>query len=88
MILIAIYAPPKLRYKRLSKRINRKYDKNLRMRPLNQSEAESRDNAEIENLEKGGPIAMADYTLINTKGKIFLEKQLRSVVIDLKRNLL
>ncbi|MCL0073139.1 dephospho-CoA kinase, partial [Dehalococcoidia bacterium] len=35
------------------------------IRPLTVSESVSRDFAEIENLGKGGPIAMADFTLIN-----------------------
>jgi dephospho-CoA kinase len=35
------------------------------VRPLSHEEAEARDFAEIENLEKGGPIAMADFTLQN-----------------------
>ena len=32
---------------------------------MTSEQAKSRDYAEIENIEKGGPIAMADYTLIN-----------------------
>jgi dephospho-CoA kinase len=35
------------------------------MRPLTPDEAKKRDYSEIENIEKGGPIAMADYTIIN-----------------------
>lgn len=56
MHIIAIFAPRHLRYERLSYRP---------VRPLSSEEAELRDFAEIENLEKGGPIAMADYTIIN-----------------------
>ena len=29
-------------------------------------EAKARDFAEIENIEKGGPIVMADFTIVNT----------------------
>jgi dephospho-CoA kinase len=56
-IIIAIVAPRRLRHKRLSERS---------IRPLNEGEATSRDYAEIENLEKGGPIANADYSLANS----------------------
>lgn len=54
--VIAIYTTKKLRYERLAKR---------RFRPLTIKEAISRDISEIENLEKGGPISFADYTIIN-----------------------
>lgn len=57
-VVIAIVAPRKLRHKRLAERP---------VRPLNESEASSRDYAEIENLEKGGPIANADYSLANSE---------------------
>ena len=54
--LLCIYAPPEIRYERLSHRP---------VRPLTHDEARSRDIAEIENLNKGGPIALADYMIIN-----------------------
>jgi dephospho-CoA kinase len=56
MAVIAIYTNPPLRLKRLSMR---------KVRPLTKEEASSRDTSEIENLEKGGPIAKADYTILN-----------------------
>ena len=56
MKVIAVYTSRALRYKRISHRPER---------PLTFEEAEQRDFAEIENVEKGGPIAIADYTLIN-----------------------
>ncbi len=65
--VVAVWASPKTRYARLSSRSNR---------PLTAEEAASRDQAEIENLNKGGPIAVADYTIIN---EIPL-KELRKVV--------
>ncbi len=49
--------------------------KNRPVRPLSASEASGRDIAEIENLEKGGPIAIADYYIINNGTKEELEKQ-------------
>jgi dephospho-CoA kinase len=54
MKVVAIFTPRAMRYARLSKRPER---------PLTFEEAEQRDFAEIENVEKGGPIAIADYTL-------------------------
>ncbi len=56
MKLVAIYTTRSMRYARLSQR---------RDRPLSVEEAAQRDYAEIENVEKGGPIAMADYTIVN-----------------------
>jgi dephospho-CoA kinase len=55
-IVIAIVAPRKTRHKQLASR---------HFRPLNEKEATERDYAEIEHLEKGGPIANADYFLAN-----------------------
>ncbi|MCI0474589.1 MAG: AAA family ATPase [Ignavibacteria bacterium] len=54
--LICIYTTKSLRYSRLKERP---------FRPLTEAEAESRDISEIENLDKGGPIAFADYTVLN-----------------------
>ena len=44
------------------------------VRPLTAEMVDSRDVAEIENLEKGGPIAKADYYIMNNGG----EQQLKS----------
>lgn len=55
-IIIAVVAPREIRHNRLAER---------KVRPLTEAEANSRDYAEIENLEKGGPIANADYYLYN-----------------------
>ncbi len=56
MVVVAIVCERDLRYSRLSQRAER---------PLTREEAERRDYQEIEKLEKGGPIAIADYTLLN-----------------------
>ena len=53
---IAIYASPKTRYSRLATR---------EVRPLTAEEAKSRDYAELDNLKKAEPIAMADFTILN-----------------------
>ncbi len=67
LVVIAIYAPPKLRYERLSDRAARHGDDpKMKYRSFTLEEAKARDFAEIENIEKGGPIAMADYTILNT----------------------
>lgn len=67
LIIIAAYAPPKLRYKRLSGRAARHGDDpKMKFRSFTLAAAKTRDFAEIENMEKGGPIAMADYTILNT----------------------
>ncbi|MCX6161015.1 MAG: AAA family ATPase [Ignavibacteriae bacterium] len=54
--LITIYTTKSLRYERLLKRPYRQ---------LSFEEAESRDISEIENLDKGGPVAFCDYLIIN-----------------------
>jgi len=65
MYVVAVYAPPKLRYERLKNR-NLEDDEKQRFRSLKEKEARARDFAEIENIEKGGPIAIADFTILNT----------------------
>lgn len=64
LVVIAVYASPKIRYSRISKRSAQK-DPDLRHRSFSVEDAKARDCAEIENIEKGGPIAMADFTLVN-----------------------
>lgn len=66
LYVLAVYAPPKIRYERLSQRVHNKLkDDAVRFRMLTPEQAQARDYAEIENIEKGGPIVMADYTIIN-----------------------
>ena len=79
MIVVAIYAPPKMRHVRISLRKMPKEDTDLRNRPFTIEEAEKRDYAEIEKLDKGGSIAMADYTLVNTKSKKYFIKQIAAL---------
>jgi dephospho-CoA kinase len=63
---IAIIASPKVRYARLA---GRKYDPvkdpKMRHREATYEQARSRDFAEIEKIDKGGPIAMAHFAIIN-----------------------
>lgn len=56
LTVVAVVAPRHLRYHRLSQRP---------IRPLTSTEAYERDQTEIENLEKGGPIAIADHYISN-----------------------
>jgi dephospho-CoA kinase len=56
LVVVAVVTSRQLRYARLAQRTER---------PLTEAQAEARDISEIENIEKGGPIALADYTLLN-----------------------
>ena len=73
--VIAVWASPETRYHRLGSRAER---------PLTQKEAASRDHTEIENTNKGGPIAMADYTILNESSLSALEEQAIKVLARLK----
>lgn len=68
-IMIAIVSPRGARHKRLAQR---------HFRPLTAREANERDYAEIEHLEKGGPIANADYFLAN-------ESSVETLLADLQK---
>lgn len=65
--LIAIYAEPELRYKRLAER---------KVRTFSPEESRVRDIAELENLNMGGSIAIADYLIQNDKELTDLHKKL------------
>lgn len=56
IILLAVVTNSGVRKERLATR---------EVRPLASEQVDSRDKAEIENLEKGGPIAKADYFVLN-----------------------
>jgi dephospho-CoA kinase len=80
LVVVAVFAPPKLRYSRLVNRTLLSTDVNLKNRPATFDSARSRDFAEIENIEKGGPIAMSDFTLVNTGSVEELISQLEKVL--------
>jgi dephospho-CoA kinase len=84
--VVAVYAPPKLRYERASNRISDKDDKDMRNHEFTKEEVESRDYAEIEKLNKGGTIAMADYTIVNTKDLNYLFTQLDEIIKEIEGN--
>lgn len=56
LVVLALVTGAGVRKARLAKRP---------VRPLTEKEVDSRDHSEIENLEKGGPIAIADYYIDN-----------------------
>jgi len=72
--VLAIYAPPCLRYARLADRPERPYNAEL---------ARSRDCAQIESLQQAGPIAMADWTIQNTGTKQELFTRVAALIQDI-----
>jgi len=70
---IAVFASPEVRFKRLTKRKKERPIKNLK-------EFEERDFTEIEKTYKGGPIARADYMIINEKDLKTFHKNIDSVI--------
>lgn len=87
VVVVAVYAPPKLRHERISRRVMPKDDVDLRHRPRTMEEAEKRDYAELENLDKGPTIAMADYTILNTKDMDFFKKQITEVYKEILKEI-
>ena len=77
MKVIAVIAPPALRYERL---VHRQLDVSGKNRPLSREQALARDYAEIENIEKAGPIAMADHYLLNMGSLDFLIQQIAGIL--------
>ena len=73
--VVAVYASPATRYGRLAGR---------KVRPLTAAEATGRDCAEIENMNKGGPIAMADYTVTNEGTVAELKQQVERIIKKIK----
>ncbi len=73
--VVAVWASPKARYCRLTGRTER---------GLTSEEAASRDRAEIENINKGGPIAMADFTIINDSSLEKLEGKVAKITVKLR----
>jgi dephospho-CoA kinase len=72
---VAVWASPATRYARLARRATR---------PLTAEEAAGRDKSEIENSSKGGPIAMADFTMLNEASLQELEEETKRVLLALR----
>jgi dephospho-CoA kinase len=70
LCLVVVWASPETRYTRLGAR---------RERPLTREEAVARDRAEVENSNKGGPIAMADFLVVNESSLEELARQVEKV---------
>jgi dephospho-CoA kinase len=60
VVVVHVYTEKHIRYKRLANRA---------VRPLTKQEAFARDIAEVEKLNKAGPIALADYLIENNEQK-------------------
>lgn len=75
LTVVAIIAPKHLRYHRLASRPER---------PQTAQEVNERDWHEIEDIEKGGPIAIADYYVANDKDPGHLYFQIDTLLHDLK----
>lgn len=73
-LIVAIAAPRATRHQRLA---------NRPIRPLTEAEVSSREYAEIENLEKGGPIANADYTIVNDEDPYALLERLDHILHEI-----
>ncbi len=78
MTVIAVVTSKHLRKQRMAKRPER---------PMTSQEVDERDWAEIENMEKGGPIAIADYFIHNDADVDKLYAQLDHLLeeIDFKK---
>lgn len=74
LTVVAMVSPKILRHRRLM---------NRDIRPLTQAEADQRDWAEIENLEKGGPIAIADHFIMNDKNLENLHAQVDATLSEI-----
>lgn len=73
MSVVAIVSNKKLRHHRLANRPER---------PFTIEEANIRDWSEIEDLEKGGPIAIADHYIINNSSINEMHSQLNIILED------
>jgi len=73
MVVVAVCASPKTRSTRLASRP---------IRPLTPEQVQSRDYAQIENLHQAGPIAMADFTIVNEGDLADVEKQVSLILND------
>jgi len=75
LTVVAVVTPKRLRKARMSVRPER---------PMTGQEVDERDWAEIENLEKGGPIAIADYFIHNDGSLDKLHEQIDTILNETK----
>ena len=75
LVIVAVWSSPETRYSRLAER---------QVRGLTREEASGRDRAEIENVNKGGPIAMADFTILNESSIEYLFAETDRIITGVK----
>jgi len=73
--VVAVWASPRIRHERLATRSSRR---------LTLEEAVRRDGEEIENINKGGPIAMADFTILNESSLTDMKKEVERIISQLR----
>ena len=76
--VIAAYASPEIRFQRLINRENERPIKSIK-------EFTRRDYTEIEGTDKGGPIARADFTIINETDLKHLHQKLDKIIKKLTK---
>ena len=74
LTFLAVVVDKKLRYERVARRPGRAFDGTA---------IRERDRSEIENLEKGGPIAAADYYILNNGTTEDLQEQLKNIIKEI-----
>jgi dephospho-CoA kinase len=75
LTVVAIVAPKRVRHRRLTMRP---------VRPLSQYEADQRDWSDIGDLEKGGPIAIADHFIVNDDNTEKLHSQVEDILKEIE----
>ncbi|MBI4080316.1 MAG: AAA family ATPase [Candidatus Levybacteria bacterium] len=74
--VVYVFASPKTRYQRLTDRA---------VRPFSFDEARKRDIAEVEKLNKSGPIAIADHVIQNESDLPALQKALDTLLTRIQK---
>ena len=75
LTFVAVVVDKKLRYDRVAERPGRSFDA---------AAIRERDRSEIENLEKGGPIAAADYYILNNGSVSDMHERLKEILDEIK----
>ena len=75
LTFVAVVVDKKIRYKRVAVRPDRAFDATA---------IRERDRSEIENLEKGGPIAAADYYVLNNGTVAEMTERLATILKEIE----
>ena len=78
-VTLAVHAPKQLRYERMEKR---------EVRPFTQAEVDRRDFTEVSFIEKWGPIAVADWHIVNDGLLDELHEKVGKIFSQITKNLL